>query len=166
MTLGFDASTSCAGWAFYDGKVIVDAGFIKIDKFETSKAKAFHVIELLEANPLIEKVKRINLEAALSGFAGGFTSQQVIITLARFNAVFEYVISEQWATPVNLVNVSTARKIVLGKARLKGVKSKDYVRAELPKLHPEVIAFEKLNRKGEWDAHNSDMYDAAVIAMA
>lgn len=166
MTLGFDASTSCAGWAFYDGKVIVDAGFIKIDKFDTNKAKAFHVIETIEANPRISQIKGINLEAALSGFAGGFTSQQVIIMLTRFNAVFEYIISEHWALPINLVNVSTARKTVLGKARLKGVKSKEYVRAQLPKVHPEVVNFEKLNRNKEWDSHNSDMYDACVIAMA
>ena len=107
---------------------------------------------------------RINLEAALSGFMGGKTSQQTIILLARFNAILEYIISEHWKIPVNLVSVMTARKAVLGKCRVKGMTGKEYVRQELPKIHPEIIKFEKKNRNGEWDKKNEDMYDSVVIA--
>jgi hypothetical protein len=165
MIIGFDASTQTVGFAFYDGKNIVDAGFIDISKLETNKEKSYHVISVIETNPNISLVTEINLEAALSGFFKGKTSQQTIIKLARFNSVFEYIISEYWAIPVNLVNVTTARKAAFGKCRVKGISGKDYVRQELPKIHPEILKFEKINRKNEWDAKNADMYDAAVTAI-
>ena len=166
MTLGFDASTTICGWAFYDGSKIVDAGFINLTKHETSKAKAFHVINILKDNPYLKTVTKINLEAALSGFMGGRTSQQTIIKLARFNAVFEYIISEHWKLPVNLVSVTTARKAVFGKARIKGLTGKEYVRQQIDLKFSYIHQFDKLNTKNEPDAHNEDMYDAVVVSMA
>jgi hypothetical protein len=166
MTLGFDCSTACCGWAFWDGLKIIDAGFIELSKFKSNKDKAFHVISVLDSNPHRAGITKINLEAALSGFMGGRTSQQTIIKLARFNAVFEYIISEQWKLPVNLINVATARKAVLGKARVKGLTGKEYVQQELPKIRPEITRFEKLNTKNKWDEKNGDMYDAVVISCA
>lgn len=165
MVLGFDASTTCTGWAVFDGKMIVDAGFIDLSKLVTNKEKAFHVISVIENTPYISKFTKINLEAALSGFMGGRTSQQTIIKLARFNAVFEYIISEEWAMPVNLVSVTTARKKVLGKARVKGMTGKEYVRQQIDTNFSYVHKFDKLNKKEDWDAHNEDMYDACIIAM-
>lgn len=165
VTLGFDASTSCVGWAFSQDNLIIDAGFIDISKKETNKEKSFHVIETLKSNQYLTDLKKINLEAFLSGFMGGRTSQQVIIKLARFNAIFEYILGEEWAVDVNLVSVSTARKSVLGKAREKGVTSKDFVKRELLKQHPEVTKFEMRNKKNNWDVRNADMYDAAVMAL-
>jgi len=92
VILGLDSSTSVTGWAFSKDGNILDAGYIDTKKFETTKEKTYFVISELEKNQLIKNVTAINLEAALSGFAGGFTSQQVIITLARHNAVFAYII--------------------------------------------------------------------------
>jgi hypothetical protein len=57
------------------------------------------------------------------------------------------------------------RKKVFGKARVKGIKPKEYVKQQLPLIVPNLSKFEKLNRKEEWDAHNSDMYDAVVAAL-
>lgn len=165
MILGFDASTTCVGWAFYDGNTIIDAGFIDISKFETNPAKAFHVIYTLKDNPNLQNAATINLEAALSGFMGGRTSQQVIIKLARFNAIFEYIIAEYWKKPVVLIGATTARKKVFGKARVKGVDPKTYVKQQLStKL--DLTKFDKLNRIGNLDVHCADMYDAMVMAMA
>lgn len=164
ITLGLDASTRTVGYAFYDGTNIIDAGFIDISKLETNKEKCLYVISALDTNENMKSVSKINLEAALSGFMGGKTSQQTIILLARFNAILEYIISEHWKLPVNLVSVMTARKSVLGKCRIKGMTGKEYVRQELPKIHPEVIKFEKKNRNDEWDKKNEDMYDSAIIA--
>ena len=165
MTLGFDASTTCVGWAFYNGSTIVDAGFIDISKQETNKEKAFYVIFCLKDNPNLTNVTQINLEAALSGFMGGRTSQQVIIKLARFNAVFEYIISEAWNKPVNLIGATTARKKVFGKARVKGVEPKVYVKEQLSsKIN--LTKFDKINKIGNWHQSNADMYDAMVMAMA
>lgn len=166
MTLGFDASTSTVGFAFYNGTDIVDAGFIDISKLETNKEKSFHIVEELEKNENISLVKKINLEAALLGFMGGKTSQQTIIKLARFNAVFEYIISERWAVPVNLISVMTARKTVLGKARIKGMTGKEYVRQQIDTRFPQFHKFDKMNKKGTSDVRNEDVYDAIIISMA
>lgn len=164
MVLGFDASTSCAGWAFWNGQDIVDAGFIDLSKIETSKEKAFYVISVLDTNPHRIVTSKINLEAALSGFMGGRTSQQTILKLARFNAVFEYIISEHWKTPVNLISVTTARKKVFGKCREKGIESKIFVMRELEKLMPNLHKLDKKNRRNDFDVHNYDMYDAIVMS--
>ena len=102
VILGLDSSTSVTGWAFGEDKKILSAGFVDTKKFETTKEKTFHVISELEKVPFINQISHINLEAALSGFAGGFTSQQVIITLARHNAVFAYIIEEHFKVKVNL----------------------------------------------------------------
>ena len=165
MTLGLDASCSCVGWAFVEIGSVVDAGFLNISKLDTNKEKGNFVINFLLAHPLIHKINRVNLEAALSGFGGGLTSQQTIITLSRWNAILEYMLSEYFKIPINLCNVNTMRKKVFGKARVKGIKPKEYVRQQLPLIVSNLSKFEKLNKRNEWDAHNSDMYDAIVCAL-
>jgi hypothetical protein len=165
MVLGLDASTSTVGWAFSHDSVIHAGGFIDIKKFESSKEKSFAVIKFLESHPLFQSIEKIHLEAALSGFAGGFTSQQVIIKLSRFNAVFEYILSERWGKPIHLWNVNTARKRVLGKCREKGIKSKVFVKMYLEKIH-DIHKFDVVNKRGNWDEKNSDMYDAIVLSLS
>lgn len=165
MILGLDASTTVCGWAFFDGATIVDAGFIDISKFSSNKEKVLHVNENLAKNPNMLTVTEIKLEAALSGFMRGRTSQQVVIKLSRFNAVLEYVLGEIWRVPVTLVGANTARKSVLGKAFVKGMTAKEYVRQELPKKIPYINSFFRLNSRGNWDKKNEDLMDAVVISM-
>jgi RNase H-fold protein (predicted Holliday junction resolvase) len=164
MVLGFDASTSTVGWAFSENKNIIDAGFIDIKSKSTYKDKSFLVIDHVEKNINFSKVDKIYIEAALSAFASGFTSQQVIISLSRFNAVFEYILSERWKINIELLNVNTARKKVIGKCREKGMKSKDFVKTYLEKIHP-IHNFDVLNARGNWDKRNSDMYDAMILSL-
>jgi len=165
VILGLDTSTSVTGWAFSKDNVILDAGFINTKKLETTKEKTFHVINELEKNSLIRQISKINIEAALSGFAGGFTSQQTIITLARHNAVFSYIIEEHFKIKVNLLSVNTMRKQLFGKCRIKGIKSKDFVKHHLELLLPEVKNFTIKNKNGNWDERNGDMYDAIVTSL-
>lgn len=165
VILGLDSSTSVTGWAFSENGKILDAGFIDTKKFETTKEKTYHVISVLEKNKLMKNVSCINLEAALSGYAGGFTSQQTIITLARHNAVFAYIIEEHFKIQVNLLSVNTMRKQLFGKCRIKGIKSKDFVKQELEKMIPDVLKFSILNKKGNWDERNGDMYDGVVCSL-
>jgi hypothetical protein len=165
IVLGLDASTSIVGWGFAQSGSVMDAGFLNVSKFETNKEKGKFVIDFLLKHSLITSVDHINLEAALSGFGGGLTSQQTIITLSRWNSVFEYMLSEYFKFPIALCNVNTMRKKVFGKARIKGIKPKDYVKQQIPLIVPNISKFEKLNKRGKWDAHNSDMYDAIVCAL-
>jgi len=165
VILGLDSSTSVTGWSFCENGKILSAGFVDTKKLETTKEKTFHVISCLEKIKEINQFDQINLEAALSGFAGGFTSQQVIITLARHNAVFAYIIEDHFKKKVNLLSVNTIRKQLFGKCRIKGIKSKDFVRQELESLVPDVIKFTIQNKKGNWDERNGDMYDAVVASL-
>jgi len=162
---GLDASTNIVGWSFAESGSVLDAGFLNISKLETNKEKGKFVVNFLSSHPLIEKVHHINLEAALSGFGGGLTSQQTIITLSRFNAILEYILSEKFSFSIILCNVNSMRKKVFGRARIKGIKPKEYVKQQIPLIVSNIKNFEKLNRKGEWDAHNSDLYDAIVAAL-
>jgi len=166
MILGLDCSTVTCGWAMYNGQSVVDAGFIDISKLETNKEKAFFIIQEIGKHPDISLVSEVKLEAALSGFIRGRTSQQVVIKLARFNAVLEYVLGEHWSVPVRLVSANTARKAVLGKAFIKGMKAKEYVARELPKHVPNLEKYNKLNKLGKCDKRNEDLRDAIIIAMS
>jgi hypothetical protein len=165
VILGLDSSTSVTGWAFSENGKILDAGFIDTKKYETTKEKTYSVIKFIESNNYNNKFEHINLEAALSGFAGGFTSQQTIITLTRHNAVFAYILEEHFKKKVNLLSVNTMRKQLFGKCRIKGMKSKDFVKHHLELLMPEVKNFTVLNKKNNWDERNGDMYDAIVCAL-
>jgi hypothetical protein len=165
MILGLDASTSIVGWSFSDNGSIADAGFLNISKIETNKERGRFIINFLSVHPLIPLVTHANLEAALSGFGGGLTSQQTIITLSRWNSVFEYMLSESFQFPIILCNVNTMRKKVFGKARVAGIKPKEYVKQQISLIVPNIKEFEKLNRKNEWDVHNGDMYDAVVASL-
>jgi hypothetical protein len=165
VILGLDSSTSVTGWAFSEHGKILDAGFIDTKKYETTKEKTYSVIKFIESNKYNNQFEHINLEAALSGFAGGFTSQQTIITLTRHNAVFAYILEEHFKKKVNLLSVNTMRKQLFGKCRIKGMKSKDFVKHHLELLMPEVKNFTLLNKKNNWDERNGDMYDAIVCAL-
>jgi len=162
VTLGFDSSTTVTGYAFIENKKILDCGFIDTSKLKVNKEKAFFVINHLSTNPLISKIGRLNLETSLSGFMQGFARQQVIIKLARWNAVFEYIISEHYKLPVNLVNATTARKQLFGKSRIKGIKPKEYVKEKIEKMY-DMSPWIKINKIGNVDVKMADVYDAVVI---
>jgi hypothetical protein len=164
MILGLDVSTTTVGWAFCCSGSILDAGFIDIQNFQSAKDKSFHAIYILEKNPLFNQITSIHLESALSGFAGGFTSQQVIIKLSKFNAVFEYIISERWSKQVILLNVNTARKKVLGKCRQKGIPSKEFVKCYLEKI-VDIHKFDVFKKTGNPDKRNADTYDAILLSL-
>lgn len=160
--LGIDGSTSTIGWAVTNDKTIIDCGFIKISNLKTNKEKSLSLISVITP---IKDLHHVNLESPLFGFGFGKSSQQTIIKLVKFNAILEYILSEELKLPVNLINVNTMRKKVLGAARIKGIEPKEYVKVKLPELYPEVKKFEKLNRNGDWDVHNSDVYDAIICSL-
>jgi hypothetical protein len=162
VTLGFDVSTTTVGWATARDSKIVDAGFVDVSKIDSLKEKVLEVIPNIR---LCDYPDHINIEAPLLGFGGGASSQQTMIKLVRFNAIFEFMISERYnKSKTHLVNVNTVRKQVFGKAREKGVKSKDFVKQKLEETI-DTSPWVKLNKRGNWDVKNGDMYDAIVLAM-
>ena len=163
VTLGLDASTTCVGYAFTEDKKILDMGFIDIKKEKTPKEKVQKVLEYLNNSSYIDEVIDINIEDNLSGFAGGRTSQQVIIKLAKFNAILCFML-ENFEYNVNSVNPMTARKQVFGKARVKGKKAKEFVQEEIEKMY-NTNKWWKETTRGNWDKRNIDMYDGLVMSL-
>ena len=163
VSLGLDASTTCVGYAFTKDKKILDMGFIDIKKQKTPKEKVQKVLEFLNNVSYIDDVIDINIEDNLSGFAGGRTSQQVIIKLAKFNAILCFML-ENFEFNVNSVNPMTARKQVFGKARVKGKKAKQFVQEEVDKMY-DTSKWCKETSRGNWDKRNIDMYDGLVMSL-
>ena len=163
VTLGLDASTTCVGYAFTEDKKILDMGFIDIKKEKTPKDKVQKVLEFLNNSPYIDEVIDINIEDNLSGFAGGRTSQQVIIKLAKFNAILCFML-ENFDFKVHSINPMTARKQVFGKARVKGKKAKQFVQEEIEKMY-NTNKWCKETARGNWDKRNIDMYDGLVMSL-
>jgi len=164
VTLGIDASTTCVGYAFTDDKKILDMGFIDIKKETTPKEKVEKVLGFLNESPYIDNVVDINVEDNLSGFAGGRTSQQVIVKLAKFNAILCFMLEQIFDIEVNSINPMTARKNVFGKARVKGMKAKDLVKLKIEEMY-NTKKWCKHTTRGNWDKRNIDMYDGLVMSL-
>ena len=163
VTLGLDASTTCVGYAFTEDKKILNMGFIDIKKEKTPKDKVQKVLGFLNKSPYIDEVMDINIEDNLSGFAGGRTSQQTIIKLAKFNAILCFML-ENFDFDVHSINPMTARKQVFGKARVKGVKAKDFVKRQIENKF-KTKKWCKITSRGNWDKRNIDMYDGLVMSL-
>ena len=163
VILGLDASTTCVGYAFTEDKKILDMGFIDIKKEQTPKDKVQKVLDILNKSSYIDDVIDINIEDNLSGFAGGRTSQQVIIKLAKFNAILCFML-ENFDFKVHNINPMTARKNVFGKARVKGVKAKDFVKEQIEEMY-DTSKWCKKTKTGLWDKRNIDMYDGLVMSL-
>ena len=164
VTLGLDASTTCVGYAFTKDKKILDMGFIDIKKEKTPKDKVQKVLEFLNNSSYIDEVIDINVEDSLSGFAGGFTSQQTIIKLAKFNAILCFMLEEMFDFTVHNINPMTARKNVFGKARVKGMKAKDLVKMKIEEMY-DTSDWCKTTTRGNWDKRNIDAYDGLVMSL-
>tara|TARA_B100000795_G_C22531319_1_gene335226 strand:+ start:67 stop:579 length:513 start_codon:yes stop_codon:yes gene_type:complete len=164
VILGLDASTTCVGYAFTEDKKILDMGFIDIKKETTPKEKVEKVLGFLNESPYIDNVVDINVEDNLSGFAGGRTSQQVIVKLAKFNAILCFMLEQIFDIEVNSINPMTARKNVFGKARVKGMKAKDLVKLKIEEMY-NTKKWCKHTTRGNWDKRNIDMYDGLVMSL-
>ena len=164
VILGLDASTTCVGYAFTEDKKILDMGFIDIKKETTPKEKVEKVLGFLNESSYIDNVVDINVEDNLSGFAGGRTSQQVIVKLAKFNAILCFMLEQIFDIEVNSINPMTARKNVFGKARVKGMKAKDLVKLKIEEMY-NTKKWCKHTTRGNWDKRNIDMYDGLVMSL-
>ena len=164
MVLGLDVSTSCVGYAFTKDKKIIDMGFIDLKKQKTPKEKTFFVLTHLSKSSYIDEVTKINIEDNLSGFSGGRTSQQVIVKLAKFNAILGFVIEEEFGVEVENINPNTARKQVFGKARVKGVPAKEYVKIKIEEKY-DTKKWCKTTSRGNWVKRNIDAYDGLFMSL-
>jgi len=162
--LGLDASTTTVGYAFVDGKEVIDLGFIPIQKEKSIRDKVQLTMDTITELDPFGDIEQIYIEDSLSGFMRGRTSQQTIIKLAKFNAVLTYCLEFAYGEIIEGVNPMTARKHLFGKARVKGVSAKDFVKKEINCLY-NLKEYVKLTKTGLWDKRNMDAYDALVCAL-
>ena len=162
--LGLDASTTTVGYAFVDGSEVIDMGFIPIQKEKSIRDKVQLTMDTITELDPFDQVEQIYIEDSLSGFSRGRTSQQTIIKLAKFNAVLVYCLEFAYGEIVEGINPMTARKHLFGKARVKGVSAKDFVKKEINCLY-NLEKYVKLTKTGLWDKRNMDAYDALVCAL-
>ena len=162
--LGLDASTTTVGYAFVDGKEVIDLGFIPIQKEKSIRDKVQLTMDTITELDPFGDIEQIYIEDSLSGFMRGRTSQQTIIKLAKFNAVLTYCLEFAYGEIIDGVNPMTARKHLFGKARIKGVSAKDFVKKEINCLY-NLEKYVKLTKTGIWDKRNMDAYDALVCAL-
>ena len=139
-------------------------GFIPINKEKTIRDKVNVTLDAINELCPFEDVDKIYIEDSLSGFLHGRTSQQTIIKLAKFNAILCFMLEEIFDMEVNSINPMTARKNVFGKARIKGIKAKDFVKGQVEKLY-ETKKWCKHTTRGNWDKRNIDMYDGLVMSL-
>jgi len=74
------------------------------------------------------------------------------------------VIEDTFDLEVKNVNPMTARKQVFGKARVKGVKAKDFVKRQVEELY-DTKKWCKHTTRGNWDKRNIDAYDGLVMSL-
>jgi len=164
VTIGIDASTSTCGIAIVDNddtNKIKHASFVDLKKEYSFKEKIEIIKNHIDSTRIDFDI--IVLESPLIGFAGGFTKQQILVKLARFNGICEYVLGEYYKKDVVLVNATTARKALFGKARVKGMKPKDFVKNELERMF-DLSKFKTLNKLGKTDKRIVDVRDSIVLA--
>jgi len=159
--LGLDLSTTCCGWAVSENKIIIGAGFVDISDAIEYAAKAELIITALKD----QTFEKIMIEESLFGFAGGGTSQQVIIKLVKNKAVVGYILENHYKLKVDSIHAQTARKKAFGIARIKGIKSKVFVKEQVEKLY-DMKPWTILNKKNVPDKRMEDVRDAIVLSLS
>ena len=159
--LGLDLSTATCGWAVTENKIILGSGFVDISDVEDYATKADLIIKAL----IGFSFDKIMIEESLFGFAGGGTSQQVIIKLVKNKAVIGYILENYYKVKVESIHAQTARKRALGAARIKGVKPKIFVKESIEKIY-DMTPWTILNKKNAPDKRMEDVRDAIVLSLA
>jgi len=170
LILGIDVSTSCTGFAVIDnsGKLL-NASFVYLEQKDLlDKAGEIEgkIKELFEAYP---KIKRIAIEQNLIGFRRGFSSAQVLSSLARFNGIVSYIsfcITGIYPEMISVVNARKSLKIPIPK----GSNAKECVIHWVKNQEPDYIfptrTITSGKRKGEivQEKGVEDACDAYVVA--
>lgn len=159
--LGLDLSCSTCGWAVTENKIILGAGFVDISDIEDYAIKSDLIISALKG----QTFEKIMIEESLFGFAGGGTSQQIIIKLVKNKAVVGYILENHYKIKVNSIHAQTARKKAFGIARIKGIKPKVFVKEQVEKLY-DMTAWTIYNKIKNPDKRMEDVRDAIVLSLA
>ncbi|MEO6305298.1 MAG: hypothetical protein ABIP51_19210 [Bacteroidia bacterium] len=146
-----------------DDKNIILLDYLSLKDYKTLNEKS--IIFKEKISELIEKYKitEIIIEHFLMSFASGRTSKKVLILLAQWNGIVQYILFNEFPNvSVTLMNVRTARKRAVGVIP-KGINGKEFVREFYMKKN--LWEFPK-NKKGNLIKEVEDMLDAVVLCYA
>ena len=174
LILGLDISTSCTGIVVMDG----DNHVVHITSFKpkgnTLVEKANSLRDFL-CNMHVElgspELRSIYIEQNLQKFRRGFSSAQVINTLARFNGMISYIVFDNFGVQPEYINVNEGRK-ALGIKIPRGSDTKELIfgwcQQKYPKIEWPTKKLKSGPRKGLviFDPCCYDMSDALITATA
>ena len=165
MILGLDISTSTIGFTILsrEGK-FQTASYIELSK----EKNIFRKAEILEKRLKFIKdqyhITKIFVEDRLQAFTKGLSSAWTLNLLTYFQGVCSIILFQIFKLEPEFINPNTARKIVLGKAREKGVDTKKMV---LDWAKKEFKSFKwEYAKTGSDKKYSFDIADSMVIASA
>lgn len=156
--LGLDISTAITGFSIIDSnKKIILMGHISLqdmdpeDLFEKTDVTVDAIISNIPAEI---KISKVFVEAPAKVFKAGFSTADVIITLAKMNALVSYVVHKKMGVPVISVNVSRARSAIGYKINKKDKrpekeKVREFVLANFKEIKCETRVLSKGINKGK-----------------
>jgi len=163
MILGLDISTTCTGVTILDyaGKVILNTYW---------KHKGDDVYDKI--TDIIQSIKDLNtypitavyIEENLQSFRSGFSSASTILSLAKFNGTFSFLIYKYLSIKPKHISVGTARK-TCGIKVIKGIPAKQQVMDWMLLNQTWFKPSKKKNSENLKD-HYYDMADSYVLAKA
>ena len=168
MILGLDVSTSYTGYCVLDPKTkeIKLRGAVRTTPRKAIKDnydKANLVEKTLKEIRKNHDISSIFIEKPLERVAKGFGSGKTIATLWFYNGLISYQCLNLFnIKPVHLMP-RAARKAA-GLKMKKGLDVKDQVLKFILGLYPDITP--DLNRNNKIAAHNYDMADSVVVALA
>lgn len=165
MILALDVSTSITGFTILDrGGHFQTMSYIDLRKEKSLFKKIEIVQERLKYIKELYNISKVFIEDRMQAFAMGKSSAWVINLLTAFNGMVSLVAYQTFALEPQYINVVTARKQVIGKARIKGKDTKEMVLEWVKKEYPQLKW--DLKKTGKDKDYNGDMADSMIIARA
>ncbi len=174
FVLGLDISTTCTGISILDlqGSVVALTYFKPKGTTLVEKAESLRLflIDFYNKNE-ITKFEQVFIEQNLQRFRRGFSSAQVINTLARFNGMISYIVFQEFGVKPDYVNVNEGRK-ALGIKIPRGTNAKEEILKWCQAKYTEINWPEKTLKSGPrkglviLDPCCYDIADALVTARA
>lgn len=172
--LGLDISTSCTGISALDFAGNVIAFSYCKPKGDTLVEKADmlgNFVKLWCSERVPGQLSKVYIEQNLQRFRRGFSSAQVINTLARFNGMISYIAYRDLGVQPVYVNVNEGRKS-LGIKIARGSNTKEEILKWCSQQYPDIVWPDKTLKSGPrkglviLDDCCYDIADAIVTAKA
>lgn len=173
MILGLDISTSTTGYCIFNEDGILHIGYICLKKHKDIFKKSAEIKRVMQDIKNKFDIKEIAVEQNLQAFRPGLSSAAILMKLAQFNGIVQWICYEVFNIPAISLNVNTARKTVGLKINRKDdLSTKEQVLKWVSLQEPDIKwSFKTISRgrnKGQV-RHTTECYDMAdayVIAKA